>query len=236
MKKIVHRADSRGLADHGWLRSYHTFSFAGYHNPDRMHFGKLRVLNDDTVDPGQGFGTHAHDNMEIISIPLQGALLHKDSMGNAHEIEAGEVQVMSAGTGITHSEFNRSDTEPVNFLQIWILPRQRNINPHYEQKTFAAAERQGHFQVLISPDRQHGSLWINQEAYFSMAELSAGSKGVYSVKKSGNGVYAFLIAGNIDVEGEQLVKRDAIGFYGQSAVEFAAKENSSILCIEVPLD
>ena len=236
MEKIVHRADSRGMADHGWLRSYHTFSFAGYHHPERMHFGKLRVLNDDTVDPGQGFGTHAHDNMEIISIPLQGALLHKDSMGNTHEIRAGEVQVMSAGTGIAHSEFNRSDTEPVNFLQIWILPKQRNIEPHYEQKIFDGAERKGRFQTLISPDRQDGSLRINQEAYFSMTGLSAGSKVVYSVKKSGNGVYLFLLDGRVEVGGELLGKRDAMGLSNVSAIEMAALDKSQILCIEVPLD
>lgn len=236
MEKIVHRADSRGVADHGWLRSYHTFSFAGYQNPERMHFGKLRVLNDDTVDPGQGFGTHAHDNMEIISIPLQGALVHEDSMGNIHEIKAGEVQVMSAGTGIRHSEFNRSDTESVNFLQIWILPKQRNIAPHYEQKLFDTAQRNGQFQALVSPDRQEGSLWINQDAYVSMADFAVASKGIYSVKKQGNGLYLFLIRGQVMIEGELLAERDALGLSNLSTIEMDAQDNSQILCIEVPLD
>ncbi len=236
MKKIVHKAESRGVADHGWLRSYHTFSFAGYYHPERMNFGMLRVLNDDTVDPGQGFDTHAHDNMEIVSIPLQGALLHKDSMGNIHEIRVGEVQVMSAGTGIRHSEFNRSDNELVNFLQIWILPKQRNIEPHYEQKLFDEAERRGRFQTLISPDRQDGSLWINQDAYFSMADLDAGSKAIYPVKKQGNAIYLFLIRGQAMIDGELANERDAIGLFDLSSIDIEALDNIQILCIEVPLD
>lgn len=236
MEKIVHWAESRGHADHGWLHSYHTFSFADYHNPVRMNFGKLRVLNDDVVEPGQGFGTHPHDNMEIISIPLSGSLRHKDSMGNTHVISHGEVQVMSAGTGIKHSEHNNSNSEPVNFLQIWVLPRERDIQPRYEQKVFDAAARNGHFQVIVSPDRQDGSIWINQEAYFSLADFSAGSKGNYNIKKPGNGVYFFLIDGRIEVGGELLRKRDAIGLPDLSTIEIDVLNDSQILCIEVPVN
>lgn len=235
MKKIVHRAESRGYANHEWLHSYHTFSFANYYNPERMNFGKLRVLNDDVVEAGQGFGTHPHDNMEIISIPLSGSLRHKDSMGNLHLINYGEIQAMSAGTGITHSEHNNSNTEPVNFLQIWVLPKERNIRPRYEQKLFNAAARNGRFQIIVSPDGQEDSISINQDAYFSLADFPAGSKGSYNIKKSGNGVYIFLLDGQIEVDSELLEKRDAIGLSDLSTVEIVTLKDSQILCIEVPI-
>ena len=235
MKKIVHRAESRGYADHEWLHSYHTFSFANYYNPERMNFGKLRVLNDDVVEAGQGFGTHPHDNMEIISIPLSGSLRHRDSMGNLHVINHDEIQAMSAGTGITHSEHNNSNSEPVNFLQIWVLPRERNIVPRYEQKVFDAAGRNGRFQIVVSPDRQNDSILINQDAYFSLADFPAGSEEHYNIKKPGNGVYIFLLDGQIEVGGELLEKRDAIGLSDLSIVEIVTLKNSQILCIEVPI-
>jgi redox-sensitive bicupin YhaK (pirin superfamily) len=237
MRTIIHRAESRGRAEHGWLRSYHTFSFAGYHNPERMHFGKLRVLNDDVVEPGQGFGTHGHDNMEIISIPLSGALRHKDSMGNMHVIQHGEIQVMSAGTGIRHSEYNHSCSESVNFLQIWVPPKERDIPPRYEQKTLDGAAQKKRFQVVVSPDKRDGSIWINQDAYFSLADFSAGDRGIYEIKQPGNGVYLFLIDGEIEVSGEVLKKRDAIGLLDipTSRVELGVVSDSQVLCMEVPV-
>ena len=175
MKTIVHKAASRGFANHGWLQSYHTFSFAGYHNPERMNFGMLRVLNDDIVKPKMGFGTHPHNNMEIISIPISGALSHKDSMNNQRSIEVGEVQVMSAGTGLTHSEFNDSSTDEVNFLQLWIFPEQQNVTPYYNQKKFESTERKNKFQSLISPKTQQieGSLPVNQQAYIFMIDITS---------------------------------------------------------------
>ncbi len=235
MKKIVHRAESRGYADHGWLHSYHTFSFANYYNPERMNFGKLRVLNDDMVEAGQGFGAHPHDNMEIISVPLSGSLRHRDSMGNLHVINHGEIQVISAGTGITHSEHNNSNSEPVNFLQIWVLPKDRNIVPRYEQKVFDASARNGRFQMVVSPDRQNDSISINQDAYFSLADFPAGAKEHYDIKKPGNGVYIFLLDGQIEVGGELLEKRDAIGLADLLTVEIISLKDSQILCIEVPM-
>ena len=173
MATIIHRAESRGLADHGWLKSRHTFSFASYYDADRMNFGKLRVINDDVVAPGGGFATHGHDNMEIISVPLSGALQHKDSMGNVHVIRHGEIQIMSAGSGITHSEYNASTTETVNFLQIWVLPKVRDIVPRYGQQAFDPMQCQNRFCTLISPDKNTDKIWINQDAYFSLGKFDA---------------------------------------------------------------
>ena len=233
MTKIIHRAESRGKAEHGWLHSFHTFSFAGYHDPDRMGFGTLRVLNDDVVQAGQGFGTHPHDNMEIISIPLAGALRHKDSMGNVHVIRTGEVQVMSAGTGITHSEYNDSDDAPVNFLQIWILPKNRDISPRYEQSMFDVAGRQNRFQLVVSPDGRDQSLVINQDAYFSLAQIEQGETAQYSLQDEENGTYLFILEGHVEVAGEQLDKRDALGLWDNKAMDIHATESAQILCIEV---
>jgi len=210
MKKIIHKAASRGYADLGWLRSYHTFSFASYQNSERINFGMLRVLNDDVVQPEMGFGTHPHRNMEIISIPISGALSHTDSIGNKRSIEVGEVQVMSAGTGLKHSEFNDSKIDAVNFLQLWIIPEIENITPYYNQKIFEALERKNKFQVLVSPkDKQVvGSLPINQQGYISMIDLDKGFETTYDLK---NGAYFFLIEGEVLIENENLKKRDAIG-------------------------
>ncbi len=198
MNTVVHKSDSRGSADHGWLRSRHTFSFAGYHNPDRVHFGALRVLNDDTVSGGNGFGTHPHDNMEIISIPLFGDLEHKDSTGTGEVIKTGDVQIMSAGSGLRHSEFNHSKEEEVQFLQIWVFPKERDITPRYEQKTFDPEDRMNKFQTVVSPEGAD-ALWINQDAYFSLANLDAGMELSYEVKKPGNGVYFFVLNGEINI-------------------------------------
>jgi redox-sensitive bicupin YhaK (pirin superfamily) len=234
MKKIIHKAKSRGYADHGWLKSYHTFSFASYQNSERMNFGMLRVFNDDVVQPKMGFGTHPHRNMEIISIPISGALSHTDSIGNKRSIEVGEVQVMSAGTGLKHSEFNDSKTNAVNFLQLWIVPEIENITPYYNQKIFEALERKNKFQVLVSPkDKQVvGSLPINQQGYISMIDLDKGFETTYDLK---NGAYFFLIEGEVLVEDENLEKRDAIGVVEKKKVNIKANKASKLLVIDVPM-
>lgn len=235
MKKTIHKAASRGIADHGWLKSYHTFSFANYQNLERMNFGMLRVLNDDVLQPNMGFGTHPHKNMEIISIPISGVLSHKDSMNNTRAIEVGEVQVMSAGTGITHSEFNDSSTDAVNFLQLWILTETENVIPYYNQKMFDASARKNKFQVLVSPkDKQiEGSLPINQQAYLSMIDLDEGFEISYNLK---NSAYFLVIEGAVVLEGETLDKRDALGISEKETVTIKANKLSKLLVIDVPLN
>lgn len=236
MKTTLYKSASRGHADHGWLDSYHTFSFAEYHNPERVRFGLLRVVNDDLVAPGKGFGTHPHDNMEIVSIPLNGALAHKDSTGNEKVINTGDVQIMSAGSGLYHSEYNASKTEPVSFLQIWVFPKERDITPRYEQKSFDKAERQNKLQTVVSPAKDDGALWINQDAWFSLASLEKGKSLTYSLNNKANGVFIFLLEGNAETAGEMLEKRDAIGVTGTDKIEITANENSEILVIEVPMN
>jgi redox-sensitive bicupin YhaK (pirin superfamily) len=235
MKKVIHKAASRGFADHGWLKSYHTFSFANYQNSERMNFGMLRVLNDDVVQPKMGFGAHPHKNMEIISIPISGSLSHKDSMNNKRAIEVGEVQVMSAGTGLIHSEFNDSTTTAVNFLQLWILTESENITPYYSQKMFHATARKNKFQTLVSPrDKQvKGSLPINQQAYLSMIDLDEGFETSYHVK---NVAYFFLIEGEVVIADETLKSRDAIGLLEIGHVAIKANKPSKLLVIEVPMN
>jgi redox-sensitive bicupin YhaK (pirin superfamily) len=234
MKKTIHKAATRGLANHGWLKSYHTFSFANYQNSERMNFGMLRVLNDDVVQAKMGFGTHSHKNMEIISIPISGTLSHKDSMNNKRTIEVGEVQVMSAGTGLTHSEFNDSNTA-VNFLQLWILPEIQNVTPYYNQKIFDVAERKNKFQVLVSPrDSQvEASLPINQQGYISIIDLDEGFETTYNLR---NSAYFFLIEGQVVVEDETLEKRDAVGIAEKETVIIKANKLSKLLVIDVPLN
>lgn len=235
MKKTIHRSESRGLADHGWLKSRHTFSFAEYYDPERKRFGLLRVLNDDVVEPGMGFGSHPHDNMEIISIPITGALAHKDSEGNEHVINSGDVQIMSAGSGLYHSEYNASKSEPVNFLQIWVFPKEKDITPRYDQRTFNAAERVNSIQTVVSPEKSGKTLWINQDAYFSLSSIEKGKKVNYNINKKGNGLYIFVTSGAINIEGEELGLRDAIGFEELENIEIKAVKNSEILLIEVPM-
>jgi redox-sensitive bicupin YhaK (pirin superfamily) len=235
MKTTIHKSNSRGLADHGWLKSRHTFSFAGYHNPERMRFGLLRVLNDDIVQPGMGFGSHPHDNMEIVSIPLKGELAHKDSTGHKEVIKTNDVQIMSAGSGLTHSEFNNSKTDEVNFLQIWIFPKEKDITPRYEQKTFKPAERKNNFITVISPEKNNDSLWINQDAFFALGNADAGKSLEYTIKHKGNGVYIFVIEGEIEAEGEKLGRRDAIGIEDIDKISVKAIEDSELLLIEVPM-
>jgi len=234
-KTIFHQADSRGRADHGWLLSRHTFSFADYHDPERVRFGLLRVINDDIVKPSMGFGTHPHENMEIVSIPLTGSLRHQDSMGNRHIISAGEVQIMSAGSGLTHSEYNNSDSEDVNFLQIWVFPEQRDIAPRYGQKRYEAADRRNRFQTLVAPERNTDAIWINQQAWFSMAELEAGSVLSYVKRRPESGVYLFVIEGELTANGHPLAKRDGLGLSGPEDITLQAETAAEVLAIEVPL-
>jgi redox-sensitive bicupin YhaK (pirin superfamily) len=235
LQKTLHLSETRGRADHGWLKSRHTFSFAGYFNPARMNFGVLRVLNDDVILGGNGFGTHPHEDMEIISIPLGGALKHQDSEGNSGVIRHGEVQVMSAGTGIAHSEFNGSETEKAELLQIWVLPRKLDLAPRYDQKKFEGTDRKNKFQLVVSPDAREGSLMIHQDAFFSLADLEEGHALTYKRQKDGNGIYVFLIDGELEVAGEDLRPRDAIGIENTTEVAIRAKADSQILVIEVPM-
>lgn len=235
MARLLDTSESRGLANHGWLRSRHTFSFAGYHNPDRMGFGLLRVINDDIVDPSMGFGTHPHENMEIISIPLSGSLRHEDSMGNQHIIRAGEVQVMSAGTGITHSEYNDSDSGIVNFLQIWVLPKITGIPPKYDQRKIDTNNSNNIFNPIVAPLGTEGIANINQGAYFSIANIDTDTTIEYKKTSKDNGVYFFIIAGNIDIGETQLSTRDGVGITEEDDIKIHAKEKSRVLCMEVPM-
>lgn len=234
MKTILHEANKRGHANFGWLDSHHSFSFGHWYDPEKVHFGALRVLNDDVVTGGQGFGAHPHDNMEIVSIPLYGALKHKDSTGRSEVIKQFDVQIMSAGSGITHSEFNASETEAVNFLQIWVLPKKRNIDPRYEQKTFLPAERSNRFQTVVAPD-DAAAVWINQDAWFSLGNFEPAFKTEYKLHAEGNGVYVFVIEGSITVNGQQLNKRDALGISDVDQLDIITGTTSEILLIEVPM-
>jgi len=236
MKKIIHRANDRGIQDHGWLKAAHSFSFASYHDPSKVHFGLLRVLNDDIVAPGMGFGTHSHDNMEIVTIPLMGALAHKDSLGSEGHIGSGEVQIMSAGKGIQHSEFNGSSNEEVNLLQIWVFPKERNIEPRYDQKKYDLEKHHNSFLTVVSPHSAEGVMWINQDAFFSLGTFDRGGKGKYVMQHRGNGAYIFIIEGQAEVDGTQLGKRDAMGVYQTDEIELVFAEDAKVLVIEIPME
>jgi len=236
MKTIVHKANTRGHADHGWLNSYHSFSFANYYNPDRVHFGMLRVLNDDTVAAGMGFGAHPHDNMEIISIPLEGDLQHKDSMGTEQVIRHGDVQVMSAGSGITHSEMNANKDKAVKFLQIWVIPKVDNVVPRYGQVTLHPEDRKNKLQQIISPEENATNLWIHQDAWFHMGNFDKGQKADYTIKKKGNGLYAFILEGDFTINGEKLNRRDGMGISDTDKVSIeATSDKAEILLMEIPM-
>lgn len=235
--QIIHRADSRGHADHGWLKSYHTFSFAGYQHPERMRFGVLRVLNDDAVKGGMGFGTHPHDNMEIISIPLEGDLEHKDSMGNTTVIRKGDIQVMSAGTGIYHSEYNKNKDEVVKFLQIWIYPNQRNVTPRYDQLTMQVSDRKNKLQQILSPNPNDEGVWIYQDAWFHIGNFEKEVTATYQLKKAGNGVYAFILKGSFELNGEILSTRDGMGISNTETLNLKSlDDDAEILLMEVPMN
>lgn len=236
METILHKAATRGHSSHGWLDSWHTFSFAGYYDPERIRFGALRVLNDDTVEAGMGFGTHPHDNMEIISIPLEGDLEHRDSMGNVSVIRYGDVQIMSAGTGITHSEYNRNSDRRVKFLQIWVFPDRRGITPRYDQVSLDPANRRNRLQQIVSPDEGGEGVRINQHAWFHMGSFDEGFETEYTLKAPGNGVYAFVLSGQVNISGIDLDPRDGLGISKVESITIRAITGTEILLMEVPLN
>lgn len=232
---VLHKADTRGHANHGWLNAYHTFSFANYYNPERIHFGVLRVLNDDTIAGGMGFGTHPHDNMEIITIPLEGDLAHKDSMGNAATIKNGEIQVMSAGSGITHSEFNPNKDQQTKLLQIWVFPNKKNVTPRYDQIRLNPEDRINKLQQILSPNADDDGVWIHQNAWFHLGNLSKGTAIPYQLKSEGNGVYFFVIKGDLTINGVAINTRDGLGIWNTENFEILADSDAEILLMEVPM-
>lgn len=233
---VLHKANTRGHADHGWLNAYHTFSFSSYYNSDRVQFGMLRVLNDDTVAAGMGFGTHPHDNMEIITIPLEGDLAHKDSMGNAETIKSGDIQVMSAGTGIQHSEFNPNQDIQTKLLQIWVFPKVRNVVPRYQQITLNPEDRKNKLQQILSPNPEDEGVWIYQDAWFHLGKFDKGVAATYQLKKEGNGLYVFVLRGNITVDGQELETRDGFGIWDFNELEIKATSDAEFLLMEVPMN
>ena len=231
----MHKAATRGNANHGWLHSRHTFSFSSYYNPDRMNFGVLRVLNDDVVAPGMGFGTHPHQNMEIISIPLEGDLRHKDSTGHEAIIRQGDVQVMSAGTGIYHSEMNANVDREVKFLQIWVVPNTENVQPRYQQITLDEAKLKNQLHQILSPNPEDEGVWIHQDAWFHLGRLDGRKSLTYDLHKSGNGVYAFVIEGEVSVNCQKLEKRDGFGLWDLESLELSTTQGTEVLIMEIPL-
>lgn len=236
METIVHKSNSRGYADHGWLKSYHSFSFANYYNPEKMNFGALRVLNDDYVQQGMGFGKHPHRDMEIISIPLEGDLEHQDSMGTKAVIRKGEVQVMSAGTGIMHSEYNKNPNIPVKFLQIWVIPKVMGVEPRYDQISIEEDEKLNNFQQILSPNKEDAGVWIHQDAWFNIAKFEKGNVKSYKMHKEGQGVYAFVLSGEAVIAGEKVESRDAVGVTLTESFEIEALSDVEILLMEVPMN
>lgn len=236
MKTVIHKADTRGLADHGWLKSRHTFSFAEYYDRNRMNFGVLRVLNDDIVAAGMGFDTHPHANMEIVSIPLEGDLEHKDSMGNVVVIKSGDIQVMSAGSGVKHSEYNKNQDEEVKFLQIWIYPKEENVAPRYDQMSLNIEERKNKLQQILSPNQDDEGVWIHQDAWFHMGNIDEGKELSYElIDYQNNGVYLFVLDGDVTVNGIDLNKRDGVGIWETENLEIKASTDTEVLLMEVPM-
>lgn len=235
MKTILHTADTRGGANHGWLNAKHSFSFGHYYSPDRLNFGALRVLNDDSIAGGTGFGTHPHDNFEIVTIPLQGGVEHRDSMGNHGIISPGEVQIMSAGTGIQHSEKNASHTEELKLFQIWVFPKERDIQPRYDQRAYPVEGRQNRWQIVVSPKHDE-AVWINQDAYFNLGHFDAGKEVEYKINTSGNGMYLMVVEGSVEVDGKTLNRRDAIGVWEADALNIKINSESELLLLEVPME
>lgn len=233
---VLHKADTRGNANHGWLQSYHTFSFANYFNPERVNFGVLRVLNDDTVAAGMGFGTHPHDNMEIISIPLEGDLEHQDSMGNKTVIKKGDIQIMSAGTGVKHSEYNKNSDKEVKFLQIWVFPNKKNVSPRYDQIALNEEERHNKLQQILSPNPDDAGVWIHQDAWFHMGKFDQNTEAQYRIKKEGNGLYVFVLKGSLTVNGQELNTRDGFGIWDIDSVNIKAATDAEFLLMDVPMN
>jgi redox-sensitive bicupin YhaK (pirin superfamily) len=236
MKTIFHKSDTRGFADHGWLLAKHSFSFAGYHNRNRMHFGALRVLNDDEVSEGIGFPEHPHDNMEIITIPLEGEVAHKDSMGNSATISAGQIQIMSAGTGVYHSEYNPSSTHKTKLLQIWVFPNKRNVTPRYQEIDVKANHVLNAWNQIVSPNADDAGGWIHQDAWFTLSEMTANTTKTYTFKGESTGIYVFVIEGKLKINGEILDRRDGMGIEETTHVEIHFLENTKVLIMEVPME
>lgn len=232
---IIHKANTRGHADHGWLNAYHSFSFASWYNPERVQFGALRVLNDDTIAAGMGFGTHPHDNMEIITIPLEGDLAHKDSMGNTETIKSGDIQVMSAGTGVKHSEFNPNADQRTKLLQIWVYPNKQNVEPRYQQITLNPEDRKNKLQQILSPNADDSGVWIHQDAWFHLGKFDKGVSATYNFKKEGNGVYAFILSGTITINGQELETRDGFGIWNTNSFDIKATSDAEFLLMEIPM-
>lgn len=235
MKIVLHTSDSRGHANHGWLNARHSFSFAGWFDPERIQFGALRVLNDDVIQGGMGFGTHPHDNMEIITLPLKGDLEHKDSMGNIGFINEGEIQVMSAGTGVFHSEYNKNPDKPINLLQLWVMPNIQNAAPRYDQKSIRELKKNNVLYQVLSPDQNDDGMWIHQDAWFHMGDFDQITEVKYNLRKNGNGVYVFVIEGSFEIGEHKLDKRDALGIWDADAFTVKAQPDSKILLVEVPM-
>ncbi|WP_299261266.1 pirin family protein [uncultured Aquimarina sp.] len=235
MKTVMHKSDTRGEANFGWLNSYHSFSFGNYYNPERMNFGALRVLNDDTVSSGMGFGKHPHDNMEIISIPLEGDLEHKDSMGNTTIIKQGDIQVMSAGKGVFHSEYNKNSDKEVKFLQIWVTPNKKNVAPRYDQITIENKNIKNELYQILSPNPDDNGVWIHQDAWFHLGELEDGNKQTYTLKNKKNGVYVFVLQGSVTIEDNFLEKRDGLGIWDVERIKIKSNGASKILLMEIPI-
>lgn len=232
---VLHKANTRGHADHGWLQANFSFSFGSWYNPERVQFGALRVLNDDIIGEGMGFGTHPHDNMEIITIPLEGDLSHKDSMGNAATIKNGDVQVMSAGTGIQHSEFNPNANLKTKSLQIWVFPNKRNVTPRYQQISLNKEDRNNKLQQILSPNPDDDGVWIHQDAWFHMGKFDKGTTTTYTIKKEGNGVYAFILSGTLTINGQELDTRDGFGIWDVTTLDIKMITDAEILLLEVPM-
>ncbi|WP_430424627.1 pirin family protein [Maribacter litoralis] len=235
MKRIYHKSNTRGHTDFGWLNSYHSFSFGNYYDAQRINFGTLRVLNDDTVAKGRGFGTHPHKNMEIISIPLEGDLKHMDDMGNSTVIKAGDIQVMSAGTGISHSEYNKSQENEVKFLQIWVIPNEQNVTPRYDQISIADVKTKNSLYQILSPNQDDSGVWIHQNAWFHLANYDNGITDSYTLKNERNGVYVFVLDGQVEVNGKKLNSRDGLGLWETKEVSFKANSKVDILVMEIPM-
>lgn len=232
---VLHKANTRGNANHGWLNAHHSFSFGNWYNPDRIQFGTLRVLNDDTIAGGMGFGTHPHSNMEIITIPFEGDLAHKDSMGNSSTIKSGDIQVMSAGSGIQHSEFNPNASQQTKLFQIWLFPNKKDVTPRYQQITLDASKQKNEFAQILSPNADDEGVWIHQDAWFFMADFEADFSKKYASKKSGNGVYLIVISGTITVDGQELNTRDAIGITNFETLEIKAISDAKFLVMDIPM-
>ena len=235
MKTIVHKANERGHANHGWLNAYHSFSFANWYNPEKVQFGMLRVLNDDTIAAGMGFGTHPHDNMEIITIPLSGAIAHQDCMGNHSVIQEGEIQVMSAGSGITHSEFNANKNRAATLLQIWVFPNKKEVTPRYDQMKLDPQDRKNKWQQIVSPNPDDDGVWIHQNAWFHLADMEQNLELEYALQDKMNGVYAFVIKGSVQINDETLEERDGMGIWNVEKLDIKAVRDAEILLMEVPM-